>query len=102
MMSPLTSIPSQDILRTPVKPSGITLGGSEPGGGFGTTISSMINDAIGNVKAGEATAIAGLQGKMPLQQVVAAVMQAEQSLHTAVVVRDKVIGAYLEITRMQM
>lgn len=70
--------------------------------GFGNMMSSMISDAVSAVRLGETSAIAGMQGKMPLQQVVEAVMQAEQSLHTAVVVRDKVVGAYLEISRMQM
>ena len=75
---------------------------NESGGDFGNMFSSMLQDAVGAVKSGEAAAIAGMQNKMPLQQVVEAVMQAEQSLHTAVAVRDKVVGAYLEISRMQM
>ncbi|HPG89837.1 MAG TPA: flagellar hook-basal body complex protein FliE, partial [Hyphomicrobium sp.] len=65
-------------------------------------MTSIIKDTVTNLQTGEATAIAGLQSKVPLQQVVEAVMQAEQSLHTAVVVRDKVVGAYLEISRMQI
>ena len=62
----------------------------------------MAADAIGTLKAGEATAIAGMQGQAPLQQVVQAVMQAEQALRTAIAVRDKVVGAYQEISRMQI
>lgn len=72
------------------------------GGDFGSMMSAMFKDVAGNLQAGEAASLAGIQGKMPLQQVVEAVMQAEQLLHTAVVVRDKVVGAYLEITRMQI
>jgi flagellar hook-basal body complex protein FliE len=54
------------------------------------------------VKAGESAAIAGLRGDMPMQQVVETVLQAERTLTTAISVRDKVVSAYLEITRMQI
>jgi flagellar hook-basal body complex protein FliE len=54
------------------------------------------------VKAGESAAIAGMRGDMPLQQVVETVLQAERTLTTAISVRDKVVSAYLEMTRMQI
>ena len=73
-----------------------------PQSDFAQTLASMAADAIGTVKAGETTAIAGMQGKAPLQQVVQAVMQADQALRTVVAVRDKVVGAYQEISRMQI
>ena len=41
-----------------------------------------------------------LQGKASVQQVVEAVMSAERQLQTAIAVRDKVVAAYLEISRM--
>lgn len=69
---------------------------------FAQTLADMAKDAITTIKAGESTAMAGMQGKASLQQVVEAVMQAEQTLHTVVAVRDKVVGAYLEISRMQI
>jgi flagellar hook-basal body complex protein FliE len=37
-----------------------------------------------------------------VQQVVEAVMAAEQALQSAIAVRDKVVSAYLEISRMQI
>ena len=48
----------------------------------------------------EALSIAGVRGQASVQQVVDAVMTAEQSLQTAIAVRDKVVSAYLEISRM--
>lgn len=69
---------------------------------FADTLADMAKDAVTTIKGGEATAMAGMQGKASLQQVVEAVMQAEQTLHTVVAVRDKVVGAYLEISRMQI
>ena len=73
-----------------------------PQSDFAQTMASMATDAIATLKTGETTAIAGMQGKAPLQQVVQAVMQADQALRTVVAVRDKVVGAYQEISRMQI
>jgi flagellar hook-basal body complex protein FliE len=69
---------------------------------FGSVVKSMLRDAAATIQTGEATAIAGMQGKVPLQQVVETVVQAEQTMHTAVAIRDKVVSAYLEISRMQI
>ena len=69
---------------------------------FAQTMASLATDAVATLKTGETTALAGMQGKAPLQQVVQAVMQADQALRTVVAVRDKVVGAYQEISRMQI
>ena len=57
---------------------------------------------VETVRAGEAAALAGIEGRASIQQVVERVMQAEQSLHTAIAIRDKVVAAYLELGRMQI
>ena len=44
--------------------------------------------------------IEALQGKADTREVVDAVMSAEQSLQTAVAIRDKIVTAYLEVSRM--
>lgn len=107
MINPLSPGLGQSVIRSPMDggaATGVTQGpqSADVTGGFGNMMSSMIKDTVRTVQAGEATAIAGMQNKVPLQKVVEAVMQAEQSLHTAVAVRDKVVGAYLEISRMQV
>lgn len=106
MINPLSSGIGQSLIRGPIDggTTNATQGQQSPDatGGFGNMMASIIKDTVKTVQTGEATAIAGMQNKVPLQQVVEAVMQAEQSLHTAVVVRDKVVGAYLEISRMQV
>jgi flagellar hook-basal body complex protein FliE len=76
--------------------------GAAPQSDFAQTMANMAADAISTVKTGEATAIAGMHGQAPLQQVVQAVMQADQALRTVVAVRDKVVSAYQEISRMQI
>src|SRR4051812_4307898 len=57
-------------------------------------------DAAGSIKAGEAAAISGIQGKASVQQVVDAVLSAERTLQTTIAVRDKMVAAYQEISRM--
>jgi flagellar hook-basal body complex protein FliE len=76
--------------------------GTVPDANFGDTLASMAADAISTIKAGETTATAGMKGQASLQEVVQAVMLAEQTLQTVVAVRDKVVGAYQEISRMQI
>jgi flagellar hook-basal body complex protein FliE len=71
-----------------------------PAIGFDGILEQVAADAIGTVKAGEAASIAGIQGKVSAQSVVEAVMSAERSLQMVVAVRDKVVQAYQEVSRM--
>lgn len=67
---------------------------------FTSALAEAANEAMGNLKAGEAAAIQGIGGNLGLQDVVSAIMSAEQTLHTAIAIRDKVVAAYQEVTRM--
>jgi len=69
---------------------------------FGKVLADVAADAVDALKTGEATAISGINGDRSVQQVVDAVMTAEQALQTAIAVRDKLIMAYQEISRMQI
>ncbi|MEW6645312.1 MAG: flagellar hook-basal body complex protein FliE [Pseudomonadota bacterium] len=68
--------------------------------GFGSVMEQVAADAIGTLKTGEAASISYMQGKVSAQKVVEAVMSAEQTLQMAVAVRDKVVQAYQEVSRM--
>lgn len=72
------------------------------GADFGTMLSQVASDAAGTVRNAERLSIDGVQGRATTQQVVEAVMQAEHTLQSAVAIRDKVVAAYLEISRMQI
>lgn len=72
------------------------------GSDFSDLLGSLFASTSHAVKTAEATSIAGIKGKATVQQVVEAVMNAEQSLQGAIAVRDKVVTAYLEISRMQI
>jgi flagellar hook-basal body complex protein FliE len=67
---------------------------------FGTVLGQMTLEAISTLKQGEHAAIAGVRGQASTQQVVEAVMASEQTLQAAIAIRDKVVSAYLEISRM--
>ena len=71
-----------------------------PAVGFDGILEQVAADAIGTLKAGEAASISGIQGKVSAQSVVEAVMSAERSLQMVVAVRDKVVQAYQEVSRM--
>jgi flagellar hook-basal body complex protein FliE len=70
------------------------------GADFGKMLADMASGTVDAMKAGESTAVSGITGGSSVQQVVDAMMSAEQALQTAIAVRDKLIAAYQEISRM--
>ena len=70
------------------------------GADFATVLNELTQQAASTIKAGEDTAMKGLQGQAPVQDVVQAVMQAQTSLQTAQALRDKAVAAYQELIRM--
>lgn len=92
-----TSISSTKMETTETK---LTALNGQQGADFGDVLASVTTDAMKTVRQGEAAGIAAIQGKASMQQVVEAVMSAEQTLQTAIAVRDKVVAAYQEVSRM--
>ncbi|WP_077962363.1 flagellar hook-basal body complex protein FliE [Ensifer adhaerens] len=72
------------------------------GQSFASVLGDMASDAIGAMKKAEGASLDGIRGQANTREVVDAVMSAEQSLQTAIAIRDKVVTAYLEIARMQI
>ena len=77
-------------------------GGADGGVSFGGMVSSMIGDTSTALKGAEAASARQVAGKGDLVDVVTAIGAAEMALDTVVAVRDKVVGAYSEIMRMQI
>ena len=69
---------------------------------FADTLSSAATDFVQTVNKAEATSIAGLKGDASVYEVATAVMEAERALRMTVAVRDKIVSAYLDISRMQI
>src|SRR3954452_4514948 len=79
-----------------------TTGGAAGTSSFGGMVSSMIGDTSTALKGAEAASAKQVAGKGDLVDVVTAIGAAEMALDTVVAVRDKVVGAYSEIMRMQI
>ena len=69
---------------------------------FGSVLKSFAQGAVGALQNGEQVSIDAIQGKASVQSAVMATMEAEQSLQAALAIRDKVVSAFLEISRMQI
>lgn len=72
----------------------------ETGQSFTDYFAKVSADAIHSIKQGESASIAGIQGKQSVQNVVEAVMNAELTLQSAIAIRNKIITAYQEVSRM--
>ncbi|MBC2771744.1 flagellar hook-basal body complex protein FliE [Rhizobium sp. AQ_MP] len=104
--SALSSVNGLDSLSSSMSTRGLANEVTSPGAMTGETflsaLSNIATDAANNLKQAEQTSFDGLMGKANTREVVDAVMQAEQSLQTAIAFRDKIVNAYLEITKMQI
>jgi flagellar hook-basal body complex protein FliE len=69
---------------------------------FAETLKGLGEGVVSNLKVAEGQSFAAIRGQVPTREVVDAIMAAEQSLQTAVAIRDKMVTAYLEIARMQI
>ena len=76
--------------------------GQNTGTNFSDMLSSLAADTVNSIKGAEAMSFKGIEGKANTREVVDAVLEAQQSLQTALALRDKIVNAYLEITKMQI
>lgn len=77
-------------------------GSVSQGSSFQETLQAFSDDTVTKMASAEAMAIKGINGQAGAYEVASAVMQAEQSLKLAVSVRDKIVSAYLDVSRMQI
>ena len=70
------------------------------GASFEQVLGQTFSSAMTTLRNGEAAAIQGLQGSLPVSQVVDSMMSAQRTLQSALAIRDKVVSAYQEIARM--
>ena len=69
---------------------------------FMSTLKSVATGAIDQLGHAERVSISALQGRATAREVVDSVMRAEQTLQTALALRDKTVSAIQEITRMSI
>jgi flagellar hook-basal body complex protein FliE len=77
-------------------------GTQAPGNDFADYLARAASEAAETVRAAEQTAIRGIEGKADIQQVVDQVMAAERTLSAALAIRNKLVAAWMEISRMQI
>jgi flagellar hook-basal body complex protein FliE len=99
-LSPLGGIGSRSFLDGPA-----TTGASAPAADFGASlakaISSAASDTVASLQNADKISMTALQGgDVTTREVVDSVMSAERSLQTAIAIRDKIVTAYLEVSRM--
>jgi len=97
MISPISSIGSIGAENRVAGAAGV---GAAADADFGQVLADVAASTVNTLRAGEAAAISGISGNAPVQSVVQAVMSAEQALQTAIAVRDKLVSAYQEVSRM--
>jgi flagellar hook-basal body complex protein FliE len=69
---------------------------------FASVLGSVASSTMDSLKAAESKSIDAIQGKAHTREVVDAVMEANQSLQTSIALRDKLVSAYLDISKMQI
>jgi flagellar hook-basal body complex protein FliE len=106
MLDPVSAVGLKTMPTPPVggvaRPSSPVQGaaGIDGGGDFATMLGTAITEFSNKLRQAEAVSISGVKGTASLQDVVEHVLSAEQSLQAVIAVRDKVVSAYQEISRM--
>lgn len=91
----------EDLTASPTVQNGVTPG-ENTGMSFASVLGGVATDSMNSLRAAEAKSFEGIQGTASTREVVDAVLQAQQSLNTAIALRDKIVNAYLEITKMSI
>jgi len=85
---------------TGVSPTALAPTSVDVGQSFAAMVSEVADRTIGTLQNAEQVSVKALQGDADMRQVADAVMNAEQSLQAATAIRDKIVSAYLEVSRM--
>lgn len=80
------------------RPGSATSGGAD----FGEMVEGLVTGTADQMRAAEHASAQQVAGKGDLIDVVTAIGAAETALDTMVAVRDRVVGAYTDIMRMQI
>ncbi|MGE0419856.1 MAG: flagellar hook-basal body complex protein FliE [Acetobacteraceae bacterium] len=70
--------------------------------GFADLLGSAAKSALQSVRNAEGVTAQGLAGKADTQAVVEALSNAELTMQTVVAVRDRILGAYNDVMRMNI
>ncbi|MDG4901766.1 MULTISPECIES: flagellar hook-basal body complex protein FliE [unclassified Mesorhizobium] len=79
-----------------------TKAGEGVGSSFAEALSQAATKTVNTLQNAEQMSIQALKGDADTRQVADAVLSAQQALQTTIAIRDKVVSAYLEISRMSI
>ena len=98
----VTALSSLGGAAATARSSGPSVAAPSPAGGpsFTELLGQIISGGVATIQAGESAAIQGMTGDAAPFKVVEAVMSAQRTLQEGLSIRDKVVSAYQEITRM--
>ena len=85
---------------TTTAPTSGTVAGQTNQTSFASILGGITSNMVQDLRSAETTSMNGIMGKASTREVVDAVMAADQSLQTATAFRDKIVSAYLDITKM--
>ncbi len=69
---------------------------------FAEALSRAAGRTVETLETAEKMSVQALTGNADTRQVVDAVMDAQQALQTTIAIRDKIVSAWLDISRMQI
>jgi flagellar hook-basal body complex protein FliE len=69
---------------------------------FDAVLGETMTRAVDRLENAEAMSLKAIRGEAETRDVADAVMSAEQSLQAAIAIRDKLVTAFLEVSRMQI
>ena len=95
-ISAISSVIGSIAEQTPFK----VQSGKSAGASFISTLEAAGMHTIGALQSAEGQSLSALAGEGSTRDVVDAIMSAEQSLRIATGIRDKIVSAYLDLTRM--
>lgn len=82
--------------------SGVPATGAASGPTFVEALQAAARTTISDLRNAEQISLQALTGNADVRDVADAVMSAEQNLQAAIAIRDKIVTAFLEISRMQI
>lgn len=98
MLQPVAGFPLQSITGTATRPA-VTPTGADT---FGSMITQTGLESIQKLQSAEQLSMQALTGDVGVREVASSVMAAEQALQLSMAVRDKIVTAFLDLSRMQI
>ena len=74
----------------------------QTGPDFAEALQNAAKSTVNDLQNAEGLSLQALAGKSNVREVTDAVMSAEQNLQAAIAIRDKIVTAFLEVSRMQI